>query len=85
MTEAAMFEHNDDAGHCSNGLTAQRLRDATAEERKTYRKWMRGIVAFYCALLLIAGTLALMNYSGAGLTQLTNLSNRSAAPSHRPD
>jgi len=80
-----MFEHNDDAGHCSNGLTARRFRDATVEERKTYRKWMRGIIAFYCALMLIAGTLALMTYSDVGLTQLTSLSNRSAAPSHRPD
>jgi len=37
----------------------------------------------YCALLLMAGTLALMNYSNAGLTQLTSLSNRPAAPSYR--
>ena len=78
-----MLEHGDDAGHCSNGLTAQKFRDATLEEQWTYRKWMRGTIAFYCALLLMAGTLALMNYSNAGLTQLTSLSNRPAAPSYR--
>jgi hypothetical protein len=75
-----MFEHGDDAGHCSNGLTAQRFRDATAEERKTYRKWMRGMIAF-CCVLLAAGTLTLMNYSNSGLTQLTSLSShRAVAP-----
>ena len=38
-----MPEHGDDAGHCSNGLSAQKYREATAEERATYRKWIRGI------------------------------------------
>ncbi len=72
---------DDDAGHCSNGLTAQRFREATAEERKTYRRWIRGMIAFYGALLLIFGTLASMNYSSAGLTQLTSLSShRTAVP-----
>ena len=73
-----MFEHGDDAGHCSNGLTAQRFRDATIEERRIYRKWMRGMIAFHC-VLLVAGTLTLMNYSNSGLTQLTSLSSRRAA------
>ena len=41
--EAVMPEHGDDAGHCSNGLSAQKYREATAEERATYRKWIRGI------------------------------------------
>lgn len=76
-----MSEHGDDAGHCSNGLTAQRFRDATAEERKMYRKWIRGMIAFYCALLLIVGALASMNYSSSGLTQLTSLSSYRAAAS----
>jgi hypothetical protein len=68
----------DDAGHCSNGLTARIYREATTEERVTYRKWMRGIVAFYCALLLLAGV-AIAGYSNAGLTQLSNLSARNTA------
>ena len=41
----------DDAARCSNGLTAQKFREATAEEQVTYRKWMRGMVFFYGALL----------------------------------
>jgi hypothetical protein len=70
----------DDAGHCSNGLTAQKYREATTEERATYRKWMRGIVAIYGALLLVAAV-AMVGYSNAGLTQLTNLSARNVAAS----
>jgi hypothetical protein len=80
--EAVMFGDGDDAGRCSNGLTAQKYREATTEERATYRKWMRGIVAFYSALLLVAG-IAIAGYSKAGLTQLTNLSARSVAASPR--
>jgi hypothetical protein len=70
----------DDAGHCSNGLTAQIYREASTEERVTYRKWMRGIVAFYCVLLLVAG-FAIAGYSNSGLTQLSNLSTRNIAAS----
>ena len=35
-----MFSDGDDAGHCSNALTAQKFREATPEERITYRKWL---------------------------------------------
>jgi hypothetical protein len=73
-----MFGDSDDAGHSSNGLTAQKYRKATPEERATYRKWMRGIAVFYCALLLVAGV-AIAGYSKAGLTQLSNLSVRNVA------
>jgi hypothetical protein len=72
----------DDVGHCSNGLTAQKYREATAEERATYRKWKRGMIAFYCALLLVSG-IAIAGYSKAGLTQLTNLSARNVTTSPR--
>jgi hypothetical protein len=78
--EPVMF--GDDAGHCSNGLTAQKYREATAEELATYRKWKRGAIAFYCALLLISGV-AIASFSKAGLTQLTNLSARNVAASAR--
>jgi hypothetical protein len=30
-----MFGEGDDAGHCSNGLSAQKFRDSTTEERAT--------------------------------------------------
>jgi hypothetical protein len=81
-----MPQDPDAAAHCSNGLTARRYREATEEERTTYRRWMRGTVAFYCVLALVTGLLAVMNYSGAGLTQqLTHLSVRPAVTSPRAD
>jgi hypothetical protein len=75
-----MFAEGDDAGRCSNGLTAQKFREATTEERAAYRKWLRGIIAFYCVLLLVAGV-SIAGYSKAGLTKLTNLSVRSITTS----
>ena len=67
-----MSMDGDDAGRCSNGLTAWKFRDATSEERATYRRWIRGIIFFYCGLLFIAGV-AVVNYSGTGRTDLTKL------------
>ena len=80
-----MLEGGDEAGHYSHGLTAKPYREATEEERATYRKWMRGIIAFYSVLALAIGLLAAVSYSGAGLTQLTHLSVRPAATSPRAD
>ena len=80
-----MPDHNNAAGHYSNGLRAKRYRAATEEERATYHKWMRGIIAFYCVLALATGLLVAVNYSGAGFTQLTHLSVRPAATSPRAD
>ena len=77
-----MLEHGDDAGHCSNGLTAKHLREATAEERATYRKWRRAMMLFYCALLLMSG-IAIVGYSNGGLMQLTNLSVHQTVASSR--
>ncbi len=79
-----MFADGDDAGHCSNGLTAQKFREATPEERMTYRKWLRGITFFYFALLFLSGV-AMATYSGTGRTQLTNLSGHQSAASLRAD
>jgi hypothetical protein len=76
-----MSEHGGDAGHCSNGLTARNYRGATAEDRATYRKWIRGLVVLYGALLLISGVVAFVSYSGGSLTQLTSLSSHSIAAS----
>ena len=69
-----MFTSGDDAGHCSNGLTAQKFREATPEERKVYRKWIRGMVLVYGTLLLMSGIAAIASYSVVGPTQLTKLS-----------
>jgi hypothetical protein len=73
-----MLTDGDDAAHCSNGLTARKFRDATPEERATYRRWIRAIIFFYCGLLFIAGV-AVVNYSGTGRTELTKLSVNQAA------
>jgi hypothetical protein len=40
-----MFGDGDDAGHCANGLTAERFRESTVEERAIYRRWLRGVAA----------------------------------------
>jgi hypothetical protein len=73
----------DDASRCSNGMTAQKFREATAEERIVYRRWLRGVVALYGVLFLISGILVAVSYSSPGLTQLTKLSERQPTGSHR--
>jgi hypothetical protein len=83
--EAHVFGDGNSSIHYSNGPTAKRYREETEEERATYRKWMRGIVVFYCVLALVTGLLAAVNYSGAGFTQRTHLSGRPAATSPRAD
>ena len=72
-----MFADGDDAGYCANGLTAQKYREATTEERAIYRKWLRRTVVLYGALLM-TGFVAVATYSGAR-TQLTELSARPSA------
>jgi hypothetical protein len=73
----------DDAGHCSNGLTAQKFRDATPEERTVYRKWLRGMVVTYGTLLLMSGVAAVASYTVMGPTQLSKLSVPHASTSPR--
>ena len=63
----------DDAGRCSSGLTVQKLRVATEEEQITFRKWMRRMIVFYGAVLLIVGVATMVSPS-AGLMQLSKLS-----------
>jgi hypothetical protein len=77
-----MFTDGDDAGHCSSGLTAQKFREATPDERATYRKWLRGMLFFYCALLFISGVAA-ATFSGAGMTQLSKLTGHELSASLR--
>jgi hypothetical protein len=72
-----MFD-GDEAGHCANALTVLKFRNASSEERAIYRRWVRGIIFFYCGLLFIAGVAA-VNYSGTGRTELTKLSVNQAA------
>lgn len=77
------LEHGDDAAHCSNGLDAQKFRDATPDERAIYRRWIRGAIMLYGLLALAAGAVFWINGTGAGETQLTSLSSSSSArPGH---
>lgn len=73
----------DDAMRCSNGLTAQTFREATPEERVVYRRWMRGAIVLYGVLFLTCAVLAVVNYSGAGFTQISKLSAHPTAASAR--
>jgi hypothetical protein len=77
-----MLGHGDDAGHCSNGLSAQNYRAASAEDRAIYRRWLRRMVVFYCAIL-ISGVFAVVSYRDAGLTRVTTLSAQPVAKSPR--
>jgi heme A synthase len=83
--EVHVFGDGDSFTHYSNASTEKRYREETEEERATYRRWIRGIVVFYCVLALVTGLLVAVNYSGAGFTQLTHLSGRPAATSPRAD
>lgn len=77
-----MFTDGDDAGHCSNGLTAQKFREVTPDERATYRKWLRGVIFFYCALLFLSGVAA-ATFSEVGMTRLSKLTGHELAASLR--
>ena len=79
-----MVLDGDDAGHCANGLNAQKFREATEDERAAYRRWLRGIIFFYCGLMFISGV-AVVTYSGTSHTQVTNLSVQQIAKSARTD
>ncbi|WP_076858562.1 hypothetical protein [Bradyrhizobium mercantei] len=80
---ASILEHGDDAAHCSNGLNAQKFRDATPDERATYRRWIRCAIMLYGVLAFAAGAMVWMNATSPGQTQLTSLSSTSSArPGH---
>ena len=70
--ESDHFGEGDDAGHCTNAITARKFREATDEERTIYRKWLHGIAAFYCTLLLAVCAVGFMT-SNKGRTQLSHL------------
>jgi hypothetical protein len=74
-----MSGHGDDAGQCSNGLTARNYRAASVEDRIIYQKWIRGMVVFYGALLMISGVVAATNFQNVGLTRIAALFAHPAA------
>jgi hypothetical protein len=67
-----MLGDGDDAGHCSNGLSAWSYGAASAEDRATFRLWARGVVVFYVSVLMVSGAVAFVSYNDVGLTQLAN-------------
>jgi hypothetical protein len=71
--EVGMLDDGDDAGHCSNGLSAANYRDADPEERATFRAWQRGVAVFYATVLILSGAVAILTYKDVGLTQLATL------------
>ena len=68
-----MLGDGDDAGHCSNGLSADNYRAADPEDRATFRAWLRGVAVFYLAVLVLSGAVAVLSYRDVGLTQLASL------------
>ena len=78
-----MFGDGDSAAHYSNGVTAKRYREATDEERATYRRWMRGIIVFYLRACVDDRPACGGELFGRGPAQLTNLSVRPVATSPR--
>jgi hypothetical protein len=82
-----MYGEGDDAGHCSNGLTPSDFRAATSEDRLIYRRWIGGMIVFYCALLLVSGVVAFTNTGSR--TQVSKLPdsqvNNQAIASSRPN
>ncbi len=68
-----MLDDGGDAGHCSNGLSADNYRDADPEDRATFGAWIRGVAVFYATVLVLSGAIAILTYKDVGLTQLANL------------
>ena len=78
-----MLGDGDDAGHCSNGLSADNYHDADPEDRATFRAWLRGVAVFYAAVLMLSGAIAILTYKDVGLTQLADLYSRATTgPAH---
>lgn len=68
-----MLGDGDDAGHCSNGLSADNYRAASPVDRATLRAWLNGVAVFYATVLILSGAIAILTYKDVGLTQLATL------------
>jgi hypothetical protein len=71
--EAGMLGDGDDAGHCSNGLSADNYRAAGPVDRATLRAWLNGVAVFYVTILMLTGAIAVLSVRAVGLTQLADL------------
>jgi hypothetical protein len=74
-----MLGDGDDAGHCSNGLSAQHYHEDSAEDRATFRVWMRGVIVFYTSVFMLSGLVAIVSTRDVGLTRLANLYTQATA------
>ena len=63
--------------------TRYRFRQETEEERAVYRRWLRGIIFFYCGLVFIAGV-AVATYSDRSHTDQTSLLVQRTVEAARP-
>ena len=76
-----MLGDGDDAGHRSGGWSARNYRAAGAEERATFRVWIRGVMVFYASVFMISGAVAIVSYNDVGLTRLATLYAQATAGS----
>jgi hypothetical protein len=82
-----MYGEGDDPGHRSYGLTSRDFRTATTKDRLIYRRWIGGMIVFYCVLLLVSGVVAFTNTGSR--TQVSKVPgsqvNNQAIASSRPN
>jgi hypothetical protein len=78
-----MLGDGDDAGHCSNGLSADNYRAAGPVDRATLRAWLHGVAVFYVTILMLTGAIAILSVRAVGLTQLADLyTSATTGPAH---
>jgi hypothetical protein len=81
--EVGMLDDGDDAGHCSNGLSADSYRAAGPTDRATLRAWLHSVAVFYVAILMLTGAIAVLSVRAVSLTQLADLYTRATTgPAH---
>jgi hypothetical protein len=81
--EVGMLGDGDDAGHCSNGSSADKYRAAGPVDRATPRAWLHGVAVFYVTILMLTGAIGVLSVRAVGLTQLADLYTRATTgPAH---
>jgi hypothetical protein len=53
--DIVMDSYRQDSGYTASNLTQAEFDKLSADETVTYRSWRRGVMAFYCAVLLLGG------------------------------
>jgi hypothetical protein len=83
--EAGMLGHGDDAGHCSNGASGWNYRGASAADRATFRRWLRGVIVFYVGVLTVIGAVAFTSNNDVAATQIADILAQVTASPLGPD